>query len=695
MSRYRSRPVAALLIALLAPAALGFEFERWDTALRLDSRLSVGAGFRVEGRDEGLVGKLNLPGQQMLCAADDCLSLSGNPAPNQRLIDARGGFAAHAFDNGNLNYDAGDLYTAVAKLNTTLQARRDDWTLKVGFIGFFDSINTGFRESHPNTTLQPAETRRSNEVERRIGLRAELREWTIQRELPIGERLLTLSIGAQRLRWGEANLHPLNTLDSINAPDAVLGRQPGLAISELAIPTPMLLASLDVAEGITGEAFYQLWSRVGRPEPQGSYFSSNDLIGGTYIEAAPGQFAEDPDGLYQPPLPTSLLTSSTRRVLIDERDAPDHGQFGFRLSAYAPEINDGTEFAFHYARLHSRLPMFSVIQAQASCLRRAAVPGSFAAGLAACSNVTGVFNGLLQANRTLATEPIPVDTERGVLSYPGGIHLIGLSFNTNIGGWAVSGEYTFRPNDPAQLLISDVLYAGAQQAFPVEDVPLLATGLPGFAGTTIPGARTFLPDFITEYRGRSIAAGNEYQPGEFVAGWQRIRTGQLIVNGLKILPGRFGAEDFRLLIEAGMTHVVGMPKGLYFQGQAEGTHPGPSADGSGGGTPTTLRLSPTAQTGGFATRYAWGLRGFAQTSYSNVLGADLIVKPTLLWFEDLGGIAPFPAQNYVSGNRFVAFGAFIEFSQQAGASLFYQYFDGRRNTLQDRDNLQLGFTWEF
>jgi hypothetical protein len=83
-----------------------------------------------------------------------------------------------------------------------------------------------------------------------------------------------------------------------------------------------------------------------------------------------------------------------------------------------------------------------------------------------------------------------------------------------------------------------------------------------------------------------------------------------------------------------------MPEGLSFQSQAEGTHPGPSADGSGGGT-------------------------------------------------------PFPAQNYVSGNRFVAFGAFIEFSQQAGASLFYQYFDGRRNTLQDRDNLQLGFTWEF
>ena len=49
----------------------------------------------------------------------------------------------------------------------------------------------------------------------------------------------------------------------------------------------------------------------------------------------------------------------------------------------------------------------------------------------------------------------PYDTARLFLDFPEDIRLYGLSFNTNIGDWAFSGEYGFRPNQPLQVLQSE------------------------------------------------------------------------------------------------------------------------------------------------------------------------------------------------------------------------------------------------
>lgn len=483
-------------------------------------------------------------------------------------------------------------------------------------------------------------------------------------------------------------------MDVINPKDAILARQPGLALDEIAVPTEMALFAVDLSRDFSLEAFYQYRWAASRPEPQGSFFSSADIIGGTYITAAPGQFAEDPDAAYDSPTPVNLLTNGSRRVRVREGAAPDTGQFGVRLNGFV-DINGGSEIALYFANYHSRLPYFSVYQAAQSCLRRAAVPGNFASAAAACSNETGVFNGELQTAPSLETEPLPVETEAALLAYPEDIQLYGVSFNTTVLGWAVAGEYAYRPNLPVQIQVSDVLFAGAQQAFPTEDIPILAAGLPGLAGVTIPGARTFLPDFITEYRGRTIANGTEYQPGEFVQGWERLKVGQFVINALKVLPGYFGSDEMIALIEAGFTHVVDMPRELYFQGQAKGSHPGPAADGSGPGEATTLRLNPTAQTDGFAEDFAWGLRGLFQMTYNNVFDLGLIVRPTVIWFEDVQGTSPFPMQNYVEGNRWITSSLLFEYRQNIEASLSYMHFAGANNVLRDRDNVQLSLSYSF
>lgn len=321
-----------------------------------------------------------------------------------------------------------------------------------------------------------------------------------------------------------------------------------------------------------------------------------------------------------------------------------------------------------------------------------------------------------------------MDTAGLRLDYPEDIHMFGVSFNTTALGWSITGEYAYRPNLPAQILISDVFYAGLQQGFGTADIPLnplgiqvpdgplagtvqslidgvLGGALPGVSvDTIIPGAETFIPSVLTRYRGRTIANGNEYQPGEYVRGYERLKVGQFVINGLKIFPSTFGADDVTVLGECGFTHVIDMPEEgeLYFQGRMEHTHPSPGADCSGfpDGTncntaQVTARINPTRQTSGFADDFAMGLRLLVQFNYGNFMNSGINLKPTLLWFEDIYGIAPFPVQNYVEGNRWMIPGIQFEIGQAFNGTILYQYFDGKDQALQDRDNISASITYNF
>ncbi|HSW12870.1 MAG TPA: DUF1302 family protein, partial [Solimonas sp.] len=105
------------LLALVSTQGQAIEFEWNGVEGGWKNVLSVGAAMRMEERSNNLIGKLNVPGQQGLCDADDCISLDGDPAPNQRLVDAPGAFFGHNGDNGNLNYDRYDLVAATTKIN--------------------------------------------------------------------------------------------------------------------------------------------------------------------------------------------------------------------------------------------------------------------------------------------------------------------------------------------------------------------------------------------------------------------------------------------------------------------------------------------------------------------------------------------------------------------------------------------------
>jgi hypothetical protein len=777
----------ALALGLSAPAG-AIDFEIGDgITVKMVNKFTVGAGIRTQPYDSSNLGKLNVPGQQDLCKEDDCLSFEpGVTGPNQRLIDARGGYFLHAADDGGMNYHNGEFYTGIAKLNADWTMNWDEWTFKTNFVGYFDAVNAGFTTTRFNTVTctganpsqicngnaAPAngfddynlgvdERARSGEIESRLAVSGEFREYFATRSFMVGDYEIFATLGNQRLRWGEANLTLLNTLDVINPQDAVLARHPGLALNELNLPTGLLNIGSDLAEGISVDAWVQYdWEPV-RPEPAGSLMSnlSDAAGGGSYAVIALGQYPEDPDAVWFSRGATGLISNSHRTVYIpDEQDhAPDDfGQYGLRMKWYLPDFNNGTELGFYFANYHSRLPYASVIAAQDSCLRDSTDFGDAAAdchGFNAAANrgesatlapvrcdPRGCDYDAYVGDPAIRREPLPIDTMGVFLDFPEDIQMYGVSFNTTAGGWSFAGEYAFRPNLPAQLLLSDVVFGALQPAIGrnsmefidvlgyasadpntiarvtelvASDFPAYALAHPGESAqdSVLPGASVAFPCYVCAYRGYNNSdPANDINAGQYIPGYERIKVGQFALTALQLFSTNpFGSDDLLMVYEIGFTHVVDMPKRtgskpLFFQGSGDQTHPSPGADCTGGvvtGTNTTLdgqcngRINPTQMTKGFADDFAWGLRTLIQLNYSNLFDVGLTMKPTLLAFWDVNGIAPAPMQNYVENNRWIVPALFFEYGAEWTGTIVYQYFAGHYSMLGDRDNVSFSITYAF
>jgi len=317
------------------------------------------------------------------------------------------------------------------------------------------------------------------------------------------------------------------------------------------------------------------------------------------------------------------------------------------------------------------------------------------AALQAC----GGFNGSNQIAQSLQAtfgpvspngpqEPFPIDSARTLLDYPEDIQMYGLSTTTNLGKWSLAAEYSFRPNLPLQIQVSDLLFAAVQPAFPDEDIPLVLG--------TIPGERNAVPDIVeTQFRGNTV------QGGQRIDGFERFPVHQLDLTGIRIFgPGNpLFADQIVLLVELGMTRVVDMTdpqtlplESLWFNG----THPSAGADGTGsGGQTDARRLNPTQQTKNFPDDFSMGYRILARMQYSNLL-FGLSFNPVFVFQHDVEGIAPFPIQNFVEDRKQIIAGTEVTLTQSVSGQIVYEsYFDGEFNNLEDRDNLALSVSYSF
>lgn len=606
--------VAATSGLLLVNPAHAVNFEWGDFEGSADFSFSAAASWRTQERDNSIVAKRNIEGQGGfggLCADDQ--TGGGNPLDalggcvldkdeHQTFADpATPGYYSQNGDNGNLNYDKGEIVASAFKLTTDLSGSYGDFGFSARFIGFYDWENDGREEFHPDSGTahahQSATSQMNRDMEEAMVFNAAMEEANVYYNFDVGERSMSLGLGRKVLSWGESLTFPINSVNSNTIPSLIRLNTPGGDLKELFVPVNQIVFSSDVTENISMEAFYQLeWEPITNHLPSAnSFFSTSDTagIGGTYAMLSFGKEPEDPDNLQDNnfvdndgdgkndlagrgcineagPIHAELgvryeahrgEASAGRTICRVDTEADWKDQWGVKFKAYSEALND-TEFGFYYMNYHSRLPLASFIAADEA--DGAAKDATTLAGLQADNST--IVQTAVDTVAALPNALALVDTSALVLEYPEDIEMFGFSFNTTVGDISISGEYAYRPNQPLQITTPDLtLYA-------------LGTAFNGFRGV---GG----PSFVERYRASDAdKCGSDYQddpnlyqacsrvsPDQIVQGYERLPVGHASTTILwSSSQNPWGADQWLLIGDTSFTKVFGMPDKSVLQFSAPG-----------------------------------------------------------------------------------------------------------------------------
>lgn len=666
--------------------------------IRFDIKSTVVAGvaFRAEERDLNQVAKLSIPGQETLCDGQDsagqdsngCTSVQGN----LDLINAKGAFTGTNSDDGNWNYDKGDITDSSIRITPEIKLQRGD--LRVEFSGLFhyDPVNANFDEFHADSTYQPEYTKRDENVVDIYARRAELRKAFFHYTPEVFGLPINLKVGRQVLPWGESLLTLFHNINQLNPLDANAAARPGFQLSDTSTPVNMAVLSFPILESLSLELVAPLEWRGVRAAPHGAFGSTLDPVDNDYLTLGLGNQKENPDRVPTAYGVNGLITRTSYSPTVLPAEfgyASDKGQYGGRLTYIADWLNNGTEISLHYLNYHSPFPYLSGFAADESCWHRSSGINGTAAFLDALADCGGF------ANSPTGENPLTVDTLKVFLDYPENIELFGLSFNSNVFGVAFSGEYAYRPNMPLQILTSDVIFSLLQPALPTQDLVALP-GTPVRPGTVIPSGEYALPSYLESYRGTQIQ-GNQY-----VQGYERFPVHNVSLSFLKLFPHNpFGADELTAILELGATYIEDMTGSqvLPLNGPGENTHTSPGADGTGtaSGDPDIRRQNPTQQTWNRPTELSYGYRAVAKLAYNNLIPGT-VIEPSVIFFHDLKGITPAPQANFIEGRRMANLGLVMRFPNQLqlGAGYEAKFGSNIREYLErDRDRILLYGSYSF
>lgn len=735
------RVLLAGFAMLAAPTASALNFELGDLSIAWENRITAGAQVRTEHRNDALIDKSNVSGQETLCAAlpgtgfasnfnADCQSRVGDPTSTQRLINAAGGYNING-DDGNLNYDQGDITYSTLQLRSEVSGGWGGFSFKFSGIGYYDPTNRDFDThrqdlDYPNRGLAretitiEREGQRKDDVEDYIAGDARLLEAWVGFNGKVFGLPMDARIGNQRLRWGESNLFNFNVLDRINPLSERLFSQPGTQVRDAFLPVGMARVSMDFTDSFNAQAFYQYdWQRT-EPAPCGSYLAYSDVAGcgdgPTPIYLSVGQYPEDPFQQFVPGGGDALLDQGSRTTYLDDhrRGFPDDGgQFGLRLNYYAGGLLGGTELSLYAMNIHSRLPYLSVDAADETCIDTSTDPnGALVNNLNPCS---GQQNPL--------ADTFPIDSVQPFLDYPEDIRIFGFSGTTNVGNWSLAGEISYSPNQPAQVSFADVLYAGLQPAFPdTPDNYDPGRQLDGENAILLPTDRIAIPDYLeTQYRGNTV------QAGDTIRGFERLKVGQFNMTGIRAFGGSnpINADQILFVGEVAVLHVFDMPDldELQFEGATtRQTHFSqgasefdPARDGGiAAGSPAaqancpdpsagcrpigpTDRINPErADEDDFADDLAMGYRMRVTADYNDAI-LGWAITPGFEFFHDAYGTSISPGQDMVEGRRRLTLTTEVLFNEYLSSHFAYRIYSGggHRNQRRDRDYAELSMTLTF
>jgi hypothetical protein len=471
------------------------------------------------------------------------------------------------YDNGDANYERGDLVSSIFRVS-------NDLDLNYKNFGAFFRISSFYDHAIQNKDFNPLQADQ-RVIRNRLGHDYEIYDAYVRGKFNILDKNVNVRVGKQVISLGESTFIP-NGLNALNPVDVAKLRTPGAELKEAFLPTQMLQVAFDITDNMSVELINKFQFRATRLEPNGSFFSTNDFLspGGDKVLLQAGAANE-----------ASPIIISRRA----DKKAKDTGQYAVVLRMLSPELNN-TEFGLYAMNIHSTTPSIAG--------RTGAAPGPFPGG----APTTAAYN----------------------VEYVEDIRLYGLSFNTLAPlGVALQGEYSYRPNQPLNLVANNTL-----NALLAQNGSLFNTGI-GAIG-----------------------------PNAEVVGYKKLKMHQFQMTATQTLGRYFGADQIIGVGEIGYTY-LDLPNGIDFNGT-----------GVDFTTPlATNGANAVASDKGIVTKNSYGYRAAVRATYNNAI-AGFNLTPRIAFQHDLRGTSPTFSEN----TQAVTVGITADYQSNLSADLSYTNF---------------------
>lgn len=638
--------------------------------------------------------------------------------PDCRLIATADGGCGRSpnIDDGDLNYLHKAVFSKALTAITELSLNYKDFGVFARASALHD-----FAVQNGDTDRTPLSSEALNLVGSYTRMLDAFGYWRFK----LGTMPSELRLGKQVVSWGESTFIQ-GGLNSVNHFDVSALREPGSELKQALLPDQMALLNIQFTERLSGQFLYLFkWNQT-KPEPDGSYFSTNDAAtpAGRNVVLNFGEFSDL--GVDYRPLGGPFIANFQQFPRTADHNPPDSGQFGVNFKFYLPNFSNGTEIGLYFLNYHSRLPVVSfrtgtqagvanafgaltavggAAQALAAGLPYAAAIATGAqAGAAAAAKTGGSLRATtaqqyatVGANTLLAGGDVNGQATNIATSeyaqtagyfdeYPKDIKMLGVSFNTQLQktGVALQGELTYRHGVPLQLDDVELVYAGLTP-FESGIAQLRGTPLPS---TCLPGAGATLS------RCNQIGA---FGVNQEVRGYGLYDTYQAQFTATKSVANILKASQLVLVFESAVDWIPGLPDKLTGGPNGQGLRlDGPGTNVSGNTALAAFQFGDVEPGDRFPTRASWGYVLAGRLEYPNLIGAWNIL-PHFSWAHDVTGTSPGPGGNFVQGRYAATVG--ISGNLQARTELTVDYTNfggaGQYNLLNDRDFISASIKYSF
>ncbi|WP_271409141.1 DUF1302 domain-containing protein [Pseudomonas sp. Q1-7] len=623
--------------------ALEFSFSDHEIAGSLDTTISYGRLWRVQGQDK---------------SNDD---LNGN--------------------DGNRNFGTG-LVSEVYKITSDFGATYRNYGLFVRGSTFYDTQimdkrNDYYDHNEPQQPSQsfPRDDHFTSETRSVAGHRAEILDAYVYGNWDIAGRPLTARLGRQVFNWGEA-LFYRGGVNTTNPVDASAFHLPGSEVKEVLMPLEAISFTTGLTDSLSMDAFYQWNWKETRIDPVGTFYSGTDL----FADGGHTAYAQVPS-LANPAFQNLYRQLSDAHVgglqgtdyldangvvkvarIGQDINARNDGQFGVAFRYLAESLNS-TEFGFYFVNYHAKEPTLaaSLDAAYAGVdLDQLAAFGGFGSydqltaaargGNATARQALGLINGAAVVD---LTNQLVAQRE-----YPEDIRMLGLSFNTSLGNASLFGELAYRPNLPIGIATTNDM---------LSDLMSQAPELSGGQSVQIGN--------------RQIALGT----GSVVHNYERVESFNASLGTIYNFGPALFFDSLTGVAEIAGDHLRGSPlKYTAFDGKLRYYTSGANQDYASG-------FGRDSQVDRNAYGYTLQLAG----TWNDAL-AGVNLSPYVVFKEDFKGNSS-SAGNFIEGRKAHTLGLKASYRSTLEAELQYTAFygAGQNNSTRDRDNVGLNLKYSF